>query len=158
MLDGGCECGKVRYRLTREPIFINCCHCRQCQKLTGSAFALNAMIEADRVEVTAGGNDLAEPPGQGRCGRCATPLWATHPMFGGGILFVRVGTLDEGERLRPDAHFFVRSRHPWVAVPEGLPAFQTLPGEGDAPLLGPEQAARVDAAMGRRLARNPSGG
>ena len=158
MLNGGCECGKVRYRLAPEPIFVNCCHCRQCQKLSGSAFALNAMIEADRVELTSGRNGLTEEQGVARCAGCATLLWATHPMFGAGILFVRVGTLDEGERLPPDAHFFVRSRHPWMPVPEGVRTFETLPGDEDAPLLGPEQAARVEAARAGPLAPSPGGG
>lgn len=157
MLEGGCECGKIRYRLGSEPIFVNCCHCRQCQKLTGAAFALNAMIEADRVEVTAGGTDLVEARDQIRCSGCSTLLWATHPMFGAEILFIRVGTLDEGERLPPDAHFFVRSRHPWVPVPDGVPAFETLPGDGDASLFGPKQTARIDAARAR-LAPSSRGG
>jgi hypothetical protein len=152
MMDGGCECGKVRYRLTREPIFVNCCHCRQCQKITGSAFAINAMIEADRVERAGGSEPPAEADGQARCASWGTLLWATHRLFGDGILFLRVGTLDEGERLAPDAHFFVRSRHPWVAIPDGARRFETLPGEGDPPLLGPESAVRIEAARRGPLA------
>ena len=144
MLDGGCECGAVRYRITSEPMFVNCCHCRDCQKITGSAFALNAMIERDRVEMAEGG----QAPPDGRCGKCGTLLWGTHPMFGGNILFLRVGTLDEGERLSPDAHFFVRSKHPWVTIPEGARTFDTLPAEGDPPLMSGEAAARLDSATG----------
>jgi hypothetical protein len=146
MLEGGCECGLVRYRLIGEPIFVNCCHCRQCQKLSGSAFALNAMIEADRVEVTAGADRLVGTAGEARCPGCSVLLWATHAMFGDNVLFVRVGTLDEGEKLTPDIHFFVRSKHPWISVPEGVPVFGTLPGEADPPLFGAEAAARLEAA------------
>src|SRR5690242_2982427 len=102
MAEGGCECGAVRYRMTGPPIFVNCCHCRDCQKITGSAFALNAMIEADRLELISG--ELSSDKGASRCARCRTLLWAEHPEFGGRIKFVRVGTLDEGERLAPDAH------------------------------------------------------
>jgi hypothetical protein len=146
-MDGGCECGRVRYRLEGDPIFVNCCHCRQCQKLSGSAFAMNAMVERDRVAVTDGAEALETARGGGaRCGACGVILWGTHPMFGENILFLRVGTLDEGEALAPDAHFFVRSKHPWVTVPEGIPAFETLPQPGDAPLFGPQAAARVEAA------------
>jgi hypothetical protein len=146
-LEGGCECGRVRYRMEGPPIFVNCCHCRQCQKLGGSAFALNAMIETDRLELL-GGVDAAsiEQGGSARCPDCRTLLWGRHRMFGDGICFVRVGTLDEGEHLVPNAHFFVRSKHPWVALPEGVPSFETLPGEGDPPLFPPEAAARMDAA------------
>ncbi|WP_129792751.1 GFA family protein [Sphingosinicella sp. CPCC 101087] len=146
MHEGGCECGRVRYRLTSGPIFVNGCHCRQCQKLSGSAFAINAMIEADRVELIAGG-DVIGPDGTAACPDCATMLWALHPQFGDRIRFVRVGTLDEGERLPPDAHFFVRSRHPWIVLPTGVPSFETLPGPDDPPLHGPDAQARLDAAL-----------
>ena len=146
-LDGGCECGAVRYRLEGPPIFVNCCHCRQCQKLGGSAFALNAMIEADRVVLLSPPESVAaDEKGAARCPQCLTLLWALHPMFGDRIRFVRVGTLDEGERLPPDAHFFVRSKHPWVVIPDGARCFETLPGEGDPPLLSAEASARMEAA------------
>jgi hypothetical protein len=152
-MDGGCECGRVRYRIEGEPIFVNCCHCRQCQKLSGSAFAMNAMIERDRVEVTAGAEALESARGGGaRCSECGVILWGTHRFFCDAILFLRVGTLDEGERLAPSAHFFLRSKHSWVPVPDGIPAFETLPGPGDPPLFGPEADARVRAAGGLRLA------
>ena len=148
-IDGGCECGKVRYRLHGPPIFVNCCHCRQCQKLGGSAFALNAMIEADRVEHLSEPETVAiEANGAARCRECKTLLWGLHPMFGDRIRFLRAGTLDEGERLPPDAHFFVRSKHSWVVLPDGVPCFETLPGEGDPPLLSAEAAARIEAARG----------
>src|SRR5437764_15066463 len=50
--EGGCACGAVRYRLTSEPMFVHCCHCLNCQRQTGSAFVINLLIEADRVELT----------------------------------------------------------------------------------------------------------
>ena len=140
--EGGCECGAVRYRMTAEPIIVNCCHCRQCQKLSGSAFALNALVERDKVELLRG--DAAD----GRCPACQTLLWGTHPMFGERLLFLRVGTLDAGERLSPDVHFFVRSKHPWVTIPEGMRTFETLPGDEDRPLLTTEAAVRLEAARG----------
>ena len=147
MFEGGCECGQVRYRLTTAPIFVNCCHCRQCQKLSGSAFAINAMIEADRVELIAGDEVVADD-GTARCPGCGTLLWALHPMFGEALRFVRVGTLDEGEKLPPDAHFFVRSKHPWIPIPAGMPSYETLPGPDDPPLYGSEAQARLKAATG----------
>jgi hypothetical protein len=146
-MDGGCECARVRYRLEGEPIFVNCCHCRQCQKLSGSAFALNAIVERERVAVTAGEEAIEPARGGGaRCRECGVILWGTHRFFGEGIVFLRVGTLDEGERLSPGAHFFVRSKHPWIALPEGARTFETLPQEGDPPLFGAEAAARLEAA------------
>ena len=157
-MDGGCECGRVRYRVEGEPIFVNCCHCRQCQKLSGSAFAMNAMIEREHVHVIMGSEELEDGAGQARCPACRTLLWGTHRFFGDQILFLRVGTLDEGERIAPGAHFFVRSKHPWVTLPEGVPAFETLPGPGDPPLFGPAVEARIRAAGGPRVAPEAPGG
>lgn len=147
--EGGCFCGAVRYRLDADPIFVNACHCRDCQKLTGSAFALNGMVEQDKVVVTAGEAVIARREGAVRCGTCGTLLWAEHPFFSSAILFVRLGTLDESERFGPVAHFFLRSKHPWVSVPETLPRFETLPADDDPPLFTPAQQARVDAARPR---------
>ena len=151
-MDGGCECGRVRYRIEGEPIFAHCCHCRQCQKLSGSAFAMNALIERERVRVTDGAEGLEDETGQGRCPVCHTLLWGTHRLFCDAILFLRVGTHDEGDRNAPDAHFFVRSKHPWVTVPEGARTFEALPGPDDPPLFGPEAEARIAAARGARVA------
>lgn len=146
-MDGGCFCGQVRYRMEGDPIYVNACHCRDCQKLTGSAFAINIMIEADRVRLTEG-EPVRDAEGCMRCPRCNVLLWASHPMFGERILFVRAGTLDQSGRIMPDGHFFVRSKHPWVPLPEGVAVFETLPGEGDA-LLDPAALARVAAAQDR---------
>ncbi len=149
MFEGGCTCGAVRFRLNREPIFTNCCHCRDCQKITGSAFAINAMIEADQVEILTGSEAPERSSEEFRCPACATLLWALHPLFGSTIRFVRVGTLDEPERITPDAHFFVRSKHPWISVPDGVRSFEALPTEADPPLFGGAEQARVAAARDR---------
>ncbi len=153
MLEGGCQCGFVRYRMTSRPMFVNGCHCRMCQKTSGSAFAVNAMIETDRIELIGEGApetlhppaDL--PPGQKgvRCPRCGTALWGHHRLFGEGISFVHVGTLDEGEQLSPDAHFFTRSKHPWIVLPDGVPTYETLPPDGDGSLWSAQVQARLAA-------------
>ena len=147
---GGCECGFVRYRLVSDPIFVNCCHCGMCQRASGSAFAINAMIEADRVEVTSEGvpeTVVTETGAKGeRCPRCGIELWAYHRMFGDGLRFVRVGTLDESGSVEPDAHFFVSRKRPWVQVPAGAPSFAELPGEGEEG-WPPEVQSRVRAAV-----------
>ncbi len=143
-MDGGCHCGRVRYRMHGDPITVNACHCRDCQRLTGSAFAINAMIEADRVELLAG-VPVADAEGAVRCPHCNVLLWASHPMFGESVRFVRAGTFDENERIVPAAHFFVRSKHPWVVLPAGVPSYATLPGEGDPPVLDAAGMARVAA-------------
>jgi hypothetical protein len=127
--EGGCDCRQVRYRLTSRPLFVHCCHCRWCQRETGTAFALNAMIEADRVELLAGQPEAVVTPsesGKGqkiwRCPDCRIALWSNYGGAGDAIRFVRVGTLDDPDALPPDIHIFTMSKQPWVVLPEGTPA------------------------------------
>jgi len=127
--EGGCTCRQVRYRMKSRPMFVHCCHCRWCQRETGTAFALNAMIEADRVEVTAGEPELIDTPsasGKGqkiwRCPSCKVSVWSNYSGSGDKVRFVRVGTLDEPDTMPPDIHIFTTSKQPWVALPAGTPA------------------------------------
>lgn len=150
-LAGGCRCGAVRYAMTGMPIVVNCCHCRDCQRLSGSAFAINAMIETGRVISTGTTTPAVQVDAQGnrswRCEACGVLLYADLAKLGDGLRFVRVGTLDEGERMVPDAHFFVRSKHPWVVVPDGVPVFETLPDSGMGVALDDGRRARLAAAI-----------
>jgi hypothetical protein len=127
--EGGCACGKVRYRLRSAPMFVHCCHCTSCQTETGSAFVINALIEPDRVEILAGAPEPIPTPsesGKGqaiwRCTECRIALWSNYGGAGDLIRFVRVGTLDEPGRLPPDIHIYTRSKLPWVRLPDGVPA------------------------------------
>jgi hypothetical protein len=127
--DGACTCGDIRYRLHSRPLFVHCCHCRWCQRETGSAFAINAMIEADRVELLAGTPEIVDTPsnsGKGqkiaRCPRCRVAVWSNYAGAGDAVRFVRVGTLLEPDRLPPDIHIFTASKQPWVVLPPGTPA------------------------------------
>ncbi|GAB3412190.1 GFA family protein [Massilia agilis] len=127
-LDGGCDCGHVRYRMHRSPLFVHCCHCRWCQRETGSAFVLNAMIEADHVELLHGEPQEVNTPsasGKGqmisRCPRCLIALWSHYSSNGPLLRFVRVGTLDNPDALPPDIHIYTASKQPWVVLPQGAP-------------------------------------
>ena len=126
---GGCTCRAVRYRLIEQPMFIHCCHCRWCQRESGAAFALNALIEADRVELVSGTVQIVDTPsnsGRGqRIARCPTCHIAVWSNYGGAdaMRFVRVGTLDEPDRWPPDVHIFTQSKQPWVILPAGVAAF-----------------------------------
>jgi hypothetical protein len=129
-LEGRCACGSVRYRLLSPPMFVHCCHCCDCQRQTGSAFVLNALIEADRVELLSGNpeavgmpTDSGKPHVIHRCPACHTALWSTYSGRTA-IRFVRVGTLDDPAALPPDVHIFTRSKLPWMVLPEGVPAFE----------------------------------
>ena len=128
--NGSCFCGFVRYRLTSAPMFIHCCHCRDCQKQSGGAFAINALIEADRMEVSQGDTvpvsmhtDSGRPHIIHRCPKCHAALWSN---YGGRneTRFVRVSTLDDAARFAPDVHIFTRSKLPWVRLPEGARVFE----------------------------------
>ena len=128
-LDGGCGCRYVRYRMTTAPLFVHCCHCRWCQRETGSAFVLNAMIEADRVQLLGAEPEIVDTPsasglGQkiARCPRCRIAVWSHYAGAGPVVRFVRVGTLDQPDHLPPDIHIFTESKQPWVVLPHDMPA------------------------------------
>jgi len=128
-MHGHCTCRRIRYEVTSRPLFVHCCHCRWCQRETGSAFALNAMIETDRLRLTADAPELVETPsnsGKGqkilRCPTCRVSVWSHYPGAGPRFAFLRVGTLEEPDRMPPDIHIFVSSKQPWVILPAGVPA------------------------------------
>ena len=130
-LEGGCTCGAVRYRMTGTPMFVHCCHCRWCQRETGASFALNAMIETHRVTLVRGAPETVETPsnsGKGqkivRCPSCRVALWSHYGGAGGAIAFIRVGTLDEPDRVAPDIHIYTSSKQPWVVLPPDTPAVE----------------------------------
>ena len=127
--EGGCTCCHVRYRMTGKPLFVHCCHCRWCQRETGAAFALNAMIESDRLLLLQGEPERVVTPsnsGRGqkiaRCPACRVALWSHYAGAGDRVSFVRVGTLDDPDRLPPDIHIFTASKQPWVMLPPQTPA------------------------------------
>jgi hypothetical protein len=128
-LEGGCDCGHVRYRMETSPLFVNCCHCRWCQRESGASFALNAMIEADRVTLLGAEPEMVDTPsasGSGqkiaRCPKCRIALWSHYAGAGPLVRFVRVGTLDTPDHLPPDIHIFTASKQPWVVLPPDMPA------------------------------------
>ena len=157
--DGGCTCRYVRYRMTSAPLFVHCCHCRWCQRETGSAFALNAMIEADRVQMLAGQVELVATPsssGKGqkiaRCPVCRVAVWSHYAGAGDAVCFVRVGTLDEPDRLPPDIHIFTATKQPWVVLPPGVPAVAEYYATSEYwPAESLARRAALLAAQGRSL-------
>ena len=129
VFEGGCACRAVRYRLTSRPIIVHGCHCTWCQRESGSAFAVNAVIESDRVVVTGEFELVTTPSASGkgqriaRCPKCRVALWSHYASAGDPIRFVRVGTLDEPGRFPPDIHIFTSTRQKWLELPAGKPAF-----------------------------------
>ena len=131
-LEGRCACGAVRYHLTSAPMFVHCCHCLDCQRQTGSAFVLNAIIETERIVIDAGEpkpvpvpTDSGRPHDIYRGPACQTAMWSDYgrrPHY----RFVRIGTLNDPAALAPDVHIFTRSKQPWVRLPEGARAFDVF--------------------------------
>jgi len=127
--EGGCTCRHVRYRLTGKPLITHACHCRWCQRETGTAHALNAMYEADRVVHTANEPELVDTPsasGKGqriaRCPHCKVAVWSNYAGAGAAVRFVRVGSMDNPDLCPPDIHIFTASKQPWVLLPAHMPA------------------------------------
>jgi hypothetical protein len=149
---GGCACGAARYRMRGAPMIVHCCHCRDCQRQTGSAFVINALIETDRIELLSGAprpypmpTDSGRPHDVYRCPDCGTALWSDYGHRPA-LRFLRVGTLDDPTGLPPDVHIFTRSRLPWVGLPAGarsVPEYYEL-----AEVWSPESLARRRAILG----------
>ena len=132
-LQGGCACGSVRYTLTESPLIVHACHCRDCQRLTGSAFVINLWIEKKFVEALgAAPESFMLKGGSGAphevffCGRCGTYVWSRYHPAPGDALFVRAGTLDDPQAVKPDVHIFTRSKLPWLALPKDTRAFESF--------------------------------
>ena len=153
--EGGCACGKVRYRLASDPIVVHCCHCTSCQRESGASFALNAVIEASRVELLGEAPERVVTPsesGRGqpilRCPSCKVALWSHYGTAGDKACFIRVGTLDQPDSCPPDVHIFTRSKQAWVVLPESAEAFEVFYSGADfVRIYGEEGVARWQALM-----------
>ena len=156
--EGRCTCGAVRYGMTARPLFVHCCHCRWCQRETGASFALNALIESDRVVVITGTPQTIDTPSASsagqkitRCPHCHVALWSNYGGGGDAVRFVRVGTLADPDALPPDIHIFTSTRQPWVLLAPGAPA---VPEYYDYKVYWPadSQARRRELSARRRSA------
>ena len=132
---GQCLCGAIKYRVLREPLTLYACHCTDCQRRTGSAFALSMIVRPEDVELLAGqttGYSATLSNGRTKCGQmcaaCGTRLWGT-PVKYAGIFIVQPGTLDQPCQLAPVAHLWVSEAQPWIKLPPGVPIFETQPSD-----------------------------
>lgn len=148
---GGCTCRAVRFRLATAPLIVHCCHCTWCQRETGSAFAWNALIEADRVTLLHGEPELVLTPsasGRGqriaRCAACRVAVWSHYSGAGDAVRFIRAGTLDRPNDVPPDIHIFTSTRQPWVSLPANARA---VPEYYDRERVWPPESLDRWAAM-----------
>lgn len=150
MAEGRCACGAVRYRLHAMPFAVHCCHCRDCQRETGSAFVINGLVETPHVEVIEGQPEAILTPsasGKGqqvvRCPACKVALWSHYGGMGEKAAFIRVGTLEDPDACAPQVHIFTRSKQPWFQLPDDASAFEIFYSRDDLDrLFGTDGAAR----------------
>ncbi len=128
-VEGHCDCGNVSFHLHTAPLVVHCCHCRWCQRESGSSFALNALIEASNLKLVTGDTEAINIPtasgfGQTvvRCPTCKLALWSHYNGMGPSIAFIRVGTLTTPDLFPPDIHIFTSSKQPWVLLADDVPA------------------------------------
>jgi hypothetical protein len=129
---GGCACAAIRYKITESPLIVHACHCRDCRRITGSAFVINLWIERKFVEASHMPKSFRLTAGSGKphdvffCEKCGAYLWSVYHAAPGDCLFVRAGTLDQPEKVAPDVHIFTRSKLPWLPLPKDVPAFESF--------------------------------
>ncbi|MCB1041928.1 MAG: GFA family protein [Acidobacteria bacterium] len=153
-MNGHCTCGEIQYQITQPPMFVHCCHCTWCQRETGSAFVLNAIVESDAIELSKGTTHMVETPsesGKGqlihRCPTCQVALWSHYGGGGPAIAFLRVGTLNDPTAVTPDVHIYTSTKQPWVALPDNVPSFEGIYRFKD---LWPEESlSRLKAAIAK---------
>ncbi|MEQ8443012.1 MAG: GFA family protein [Alphaproteobacteria bacterium] len=150
-VEGGCACGAVRFSINARPLIVHCCHCHSCQRETGSAFAVNILIEASQSPIHSGTTerfavptDSGNPHAYHRCSGCHGTVWHEYVPPGAMIRFIPSGMLDAGHGIEPDIHIFTDSRQPWVPIPDGVRSVPQFYDYGTT--WRPDSFARLKAA------------
>jgi hypothetical protein len=128
-LEGGCQCGGVRYRITGEPVFTAICHCATCRRAHAAPAVAWAMFAEAQVAFTAGKPaTYAASPGtrRGFCADCGTKLSFTANYIPG-LIDIAIGSLDDPEAIAPAAHIWESRRLPWLHLADGLPRHDGFP-------------------------------
>ena len=129
---GGCQCGSGRYVLTTEPIRVAACHCKECQRQSGSAFAMSMPVKKDSLTVTGLTKQFTRVADSGNevtgmfCPECGVRIYhvlASAPN----VVSIKPGTLDDTRWLRPDSFLWMKSAQGWVAVPDNVKALERQP-------------------------------
>jgi hypothetical protein len=124
--EGGCQCGGVRYRLEAEPQGLAACHCRDCQRQSGSAFALSLDVPKEAFRLLSGELktftvlcDSGRTKECAFCESCGTRIY----HCGEWGMSIKAGTLDDTSSLSPNAHYWTKRKQPWLQIPEGVRCF-----------------------------------
>ena len=137
-VEGGCQCGAVRYRLKASPLSVYNCHCKDCQRFSGAAWSMSMIVrdgdfavsgKTDRYErVAESGNVI----GMNFCANCHGWLWNDPPSPG--IKVVRAGTLDASDRVDTPLHIWTKRQQPWLVLPAGAESYpEAAPPSPDRP-------------------------
>lgn len=125
---GQCSCGEIQYELTAPPMFVHCCHCTWCQRESGSAFAINALIEPTHIQIVKGSPEKIHTPSSSgigqdisRCPSCKTAIWSNYGAAKESVCFLRVGTLHNSNYCPPDIHIFTSTKQKWVQLDHSIP-------------------------------------
>lgn len=128
MMEGGCQCGFIRYRVSGKPLRLNVCHCKDCQKQSGSAFGMSLVVRPESLALTAGEVKTFELQAEsGRikvcafCPKCGVRIYNATAA----LCSVKAGTLDDTNGLVPDAHYWTSRKQAWAQLPDDLPCFET---------------------------------
>jgi hypothetical protein len=127
---GRCACGAVTYEVVGTPLFTHACHCRDCQRTTGSAFIVHSILVEDDLKLEGETRMVSLPTGSGAgseihaCTTCADYIWVRYLYHQVPVVALRTGTLDDPSAYPPEAHIFVGSKQPWLTLGDGKPQFQ----------------------------------
>ena len=126
---GGCQCGSLRYVLTAEPVRVVACHCKECQRQSGSAFGLSMLVTRDILTVTGPTKRFTRIADSGNpntgvfCPECGVRIYHI-PAYAQDMFVLKPGTLDDTSWVRPTHFVWMKSAQGWVPVPEGVTALQ----------------------------------
>lgn len=124
---GGCLCNAVRYKTTSHPLNQRVCHCRECQKAIGAAFNARILMRIEDVAISGAISTFnsTETLERGFCSRCGSTIFSRR--VSAGVIGLTVGSLDDPSLFKPDMHFWVSSRQPWLEITDGLPQYSEAP-------------------------------
>ena len=131
-MTGGCLCGQVRYSASADPAMVAVCHCKNCQKQTGTAFSV--LVGVPKAAVSVHGNlktfhdtgDSGQPVDRNFCPECGSPIFSDVAVLPD-LRFIKAGTLDDTSWLDPKMHVYCDSAEPCVPIPEGSQKFGKMP-------------------------------
>jgi len=132
-IEGSCQCGGVTYQLLSEPQTILACHCKECQKLSTSAFSITAIVDADSVEFRGEMREWSRMSDSGNvnaakfCPTCGNRIYHYNPDDPGKIK-LKPANLSDTSIIRPSAHIWVSEKQDWYQIPEGVTVFDKQPG------------------------------